>query len=140
MELDRCINFLLNSAQHNVFQYLSGRLAVHGITPGQYGVLNCLWTYKELTPKQIGEQLHLEASSVSGLLDRMQKASLIERKTDPENRRAVLVSPTQKALDIQRPIEQIIDDMNTYVLETFSEEEREALIRALATISNRVLV
>lgn len=129
----------MSNVSASSIQYLSGRLAVHGITPGQYGVLNCLWTYKELTPKQIGEQLHLEASSVSGLLDRMQKASLIERKTDPENRRAVLVSPTQKALDIQQPIEQIIDDMNAYVLETFSAEERETLINALFTISNRTL-
>ena len=129
----------MSNVSASSIQYLSGRLVAHGITPGQYGVLNCLWTYKELTPKQIGEQLHLEASSVSGLLDRMQKASLIERKTDPENRRAVLVSPTQKALDIQQPIEQIIDDMNAYVLETFSAEERETLISALFTISNRTL-
>lgn len=139
MELDKCINFLLNAAQHNVFQYLSGRLASHGITPGQYGVLNCLWTHKELTPKQIGELLHLEASSVSGILDRMQKSGLIERTIDPENRRVVRVSPTQKALDIQPPIERIIDDMNTHVLEPFSPEEREVLLRTLSVIANRAL-
>lgn len=139
MELDKCINFLLSTAQHNVFQYLSGRLMPHGITPGQYGVLNCLWTHQELTPKQIGELLHLEASSVSGILDRMQKNDLIERTIDPENRRVIRVSPTQKALDIQQPIEQIIDDMNTYVLEPFSPEERETLLRTLSVISNREL-
>ncbi|MCI9367384.1 MAG: MarR family transcriptional regulator [Oscillospiraceae bacterium] len=139
MELDKCINFLLSTAQHNVFQYLSGRLASHGITPGQYGVLNCLWTHRELTPKQIGELLHLEASSVSGLLDRMQKNDLIERTVDPENRRVVRVSLTQKALDIQPPIEQIIDEMNAHVLETFSPAERETLLCTLSVISNRVL-
>lgn len=139
MELNKCINFLLNAAQHNVFQYLSERLASHGITPGQYGVLNCLWSYKELTPKQIGELLHLEASSVSGLLDRMQKNDLIERTIDPENRRVVRVNPTQKALDIQPPIEQIINDMNAHVLETFSIEERETLLRTLSVIANRTL-
>ena len=139
MELVRCINFLLSAAQHNVFQYLSGQLAPYGITPGQYGVLNCLWTHKELTPKQIGEILHLEASSVSGILDRMQKNGLIERTTDPENRRAVRVSPTQKAMDLQLPIGRIIYDMNAYVMETFSEQEREALLQSLTVIANREL-
>ena len=139
MELVRCINFLLSAAQHNVFQYLSSQLAPHGITPGQYGVLNCLWTHKELTPKQIGEILHLEASSISGILDRMQKSGLIERMTDPDNRRAVLVSPTQKAIELQLPVERIIDDMNTYVMESFSDQEREALLQYLTVIANREL-
>lgn len=139
MELVRCINFLLSAAQHNVFQYLSSQLAPYGITPGQYGVLNCLWTHKELTPKQIGEILHLEASSISGILDRMQKSGLIERMTDPDNRRAVLVSPTQKAMELQLPVGKIIDEMNTYVMESFSDQEREALLQYLTVIANREL-
>ena len=42
MELKECINFLLTTAQHTVFQYLSQRLAPYDITPSQYGILNCL--------------------------------------------------------------------------------------------------
>lgn len=139
MELTRCINFLLSAAQHNVFQYLSSRLAPYGITPGQYGVLNCLWTHKELSPKQIGEILHLEASSISGILDRLQKIGLIDRMTDPDNRRAVLVSPTQKAMDLHLPVDKIIKDMNNCVKESFSEEEWETLLQYLSVIANREL-
>ena len=139
MELSRCINFLLSASQHAVFQYLSGRLAPHGITPAQYGVLNCLWKHGCLSPKQIGEILHLEASSVSGILERMQKNDLIERNIDPDNRRAILVLPTQKALDLQAPVEAIVTEMNQLVLESFTEEEKELIIRALTIISERSL-
>ena len=73
MELQDCINFLLTIAQHNVFQYLSQKLAPYDITPSQYGVLNCLWGRDYNTPKRIADTLCLETSTISGVLDRMQK-------------------------------------------------------------------
>ena len=108
MELNNCINFLLSTAQHNVFQYLSSRLSEYGVTPAQYGVMSCLWRYRDLTPKQIGELLHLEASSVSGILERMQNNGLLERNVDPENRRNIRVSPTQKTLDHGRRLLELL--------------------------------
>ncbi|WP_130870192.1 MarR family winged helix-turn-helix transcriptional regulator [Intestinimonas massiliensis (ex Afouda et al. 2020)] len=136
MELENCINFLLSTAQHNVFQYLNSQLAEYGITPAQYGVMNCLWKYRELTPKQIGELLHLEASSVSGILERMQNNGLLERNVDPENRRMIRVSPTQKTLDLQSAIEKIILEMNERVLAPFTRQEQERIRQSLTVIGN----
>ena len=140
MELENCINFLLSTAQHNVFQYLNSQLAEYGVTPAQYGVMNCLWKYRDLTPKQIGELLHLEASSVSGILERMQNNGLLERNVDPENRRTIRVSPTQKTLDLQPAIEKIILHMNQLVLEPFTQQEQEQIRHSLTVIGNRELV
>ncbi len=97
MELKECINFLLTTAQHTVFQYLSQRLAPYDITPSQYGILNCLWINDgTCLPRQIAELLCLETSTVSGILDRMQKKDLIDRVINPENRREILVMITPK--------------------------------------------
>ena len=79
MELTQCINYLLTIAQHSVFQFLSNQLSEYDITPSQYGVLSCLWTKEYATPKQISEILCLETSTISGVLDRMQKKGLIEQ-------------------------------------------------------------
>ena len=51
MDIRECINYLLTTAQHQVFQLLSSKLAPYGITPGQYGVLNCLWRKEAVNPK-----------------------------------------------------------------------------------------
>lgn len=40
MELTQCINYLLTTAQHSVFQYLNGKLSEYDVTPSQYGVLS----------------------------------------------------------------------------------------------------
>ena len=37
MELTQCINYLLTTAQHKVFQEMSSRLEKFDVTPVQYG-------------------------------------------------------------------------------------------------------
>lgn len=127
MKMTECINYLLSVSQNVVFRYFSQRLAVYDITPSQYGVLNCLWNDGPLTPSQIGAKLYLEASSVSGVLDRMQKSALIERSAVPENRRMVLVSPTKKAVDMREGVDQIVQDMNRHFLGHFLPDEQRRL-------------
>ncbi len=134
MEIRNCINFLLSSSQNTVFKYFSKRLAEYGITPSQYGVLNCLWTYGDISPSKIREILNLEASSVSGILDRMQKNELIERQIDQNNQRAIIVSLTEKSMAIKDGVEAVVSEMNEKFLEPFSDDERKILKKALFTI------
>ena len=136
MELKECINYLLTTAQHNVFQYLSIRLAKYDVTPSQYGVLSCLWGKSHATPKQIAETLCLETSTISGVLDRMQKKELIDRVINKEDRREVQVIITEKGRALQEPITEIIDSVNEEVLKDFTVEEVAQIKNALRRISS----
>ncbi len=135
MELTQCINYLLTTAQHSVFQYLNGKLSAYDITPSQYGVLSCLWQREFATPKQISEILCLETSTISGVLDRMQKKGLIDRVINREDRREVRVIPTEKGKALEEPISKIIDEVNEEVLKCFSEEEVQLLKNQLRIIA-----
>jgi len=123
MELKECINFLLTCAQHNVFQFLNLKLQEYDVTPSQYGVLSCLWGKSHATPKQIAEILSLETSTISGVLDRMQKKNLIDRVVNKEDRREVQVIITEKGKALEEPITRIIDEVNEAVLKDFPNEE-----------------
>ena len=126
MELTQCINYLLTTSQHTVFQFLSGKLSEYDLTPSQYGVLSCLWQREFATPKQISEILCLE----------MQKKGLIDRVINREDRREVRVVPTEKGKQLQEPITEIIDEVNEEVLKCFTEEEVTALKNALRIIAD----
>ncbi len=140
MELKECINFLLTTAQHTVFQYLSQRLAPYDITPSQYGILNCLWINDgTCLPRQIAELLFLETSTVSGILDRMQKKDLIDRVINPENRREILVMITPKGEALKTPVLKIIDEVNEEVLKDFSPKETEFIRKSLRQIAEKAL-
>ena len=134
MELKECINFLLSVSQNKVFKYFSKLLEEYGLTPAQYGVLNCLWREGQLSPKQIGELVYLEAPTVSGILDKMQKADLIERSVDPKNRRNVLVVATQKSTEIRGKVEAATIKLNNTVLQNLSDSDKVVLKKALDTI------
>lgn len=135
MELTQCINYLLTTAQHSVFQYLNSKLSAYDITPSQYGVLSCLWQRDFATPKQISEILCLETSTISGVLDRMQKKGLIDRVINREDRREVRVVPTEKGKALEEPISKIIDEVNEAVLKCFNEEEVAILKNQLRIIA-----
>ena len=135
MELTQCINYLLTTAQHSVFQYLNGKLSEYDVTPSQYGVLSCLWQREFATPKQISEILCLETSTISGVLDRMQKNGLIDRVINRDDRREVRVVPTEKGKALQEPISKIIDEVNEEVLKCFTEEEVALLKNQLRIIA-----
>ena len=135
MELTQCINYLLTTAQHSVFQYLNGQLSEYDVTPSQYGVLSCLWQREFATPKQISEILCLETSTISGVLDRMQKKGLIDRVINRNDRREVRVVPTEKGKALEEPISKIIDEVNEEVLKCFTDEEVALLKNQLRTIA-----
>ncbi|AIY06755.1 transcriptional regulator, MarR family [Planococcus sp. PAMC 21323] len=134
MDIKECINYLLSVSQNKVFKYFSVLLEEHNLTPAQYGVLNCLWSKGELSPKQIGGMMRLEASTVSGILDKMQKAGFIERSIDPENRRNILVVPTSKSIAIQKEVEETTERLNQTVLQDLSDSDQMALKKLLGTI------
>ncbi len=128
MELKECINFLLTTSQHTVFQYISQKLAPFDVTPSQYGVLNCLWANGgTCLPRKIAEMLCLETSTVSGILDRMQKKELIDRVI------------TEKGEALKEPVLQVIEDVNRDVLADFSEDEAVFFKKCLRQIAEKSL-
>ena len=127
MNLDQCINFLLTGAQHKVFQELKKRLEKFDLTPIQYGVLKCVWQLDIHTPKEIADYLCIENSTISGILDRMEKKDLIERKIDKDDRRFVYIDLTKTGKDLESPVNEVIEDFNKDTLSIFSEKEADEL-------------
>jgi DNA-binding MarR family transcriptional regulator len=131
MELEQCVNFALTRAQNIVHQYFKARLAPFGVTPGQYGILKCLWDENGLTVKQIAERMYLDSSTVTGLLDRMEHKGLIKRQPDPTDRRALSVILTPAGEELEAPVSQAIIDANQAVLQNVNDEEAQNLINFL---------
>ena len=139
MNLDQCINFLLTGAQHKVFQGLKKDLEQYDITPIQYGVLKCIWQLDIHNPKEIAEQLGIENSTISGILDRMEKKELIERQIDKEDRRFVKVELTKAGRDLEGPVNKTIESFNKEALAIFTDDEATKLREMLHKIMDQQL-
>lgn len=134
MEMTECINFLLTQAQQKVFKYLKLELDPFNVTPVQYGVLQCLWDEGSQTPKQIGNVLGLDGSTITGILDRLENKALIVRNTYIGDRRTIKVELTEEGSKLREPIGKIVEEVNIEILKQFSSEEIDQLKKTLKQI------
>ena len=138
MQLEECVNYLLTTAQHSVFLKMTEKLSVFDLTPVQYAVLYCLWANNKKSPKEIAERLKLENSTISGILERMEKKGLIKRMISKEDRRFIQIMLTEKGAALEEDVLAAVDEVNEEVMSVFSKEECENLktqLRVLAGLS-----
>ena len=138
MQLEECVNYLLTTAQHSVFLKMTEKLSVFDLTPVQYAVLYCLWENDKKSPKEIAERLKLENSTISGILERMEKKGLIKRMISKEDRRFIQIMLTEKGAALEDDVLAAVDEVNEEVMSVFSKEECENLktqLRVLAGLS-----
>lgn len=136
MELEQCLNFVLTKAQRNVHQLFKAELSPLGVTPGQYGVLRCLWDENAQTAKRLADRLVLDGSTITGILDRMEQKGLIEKQTDPKDRRAMQVMLTPKGKKLQKPVSEAIETANRRALLRLNQTEAEFLKNVLEEIGS----
>jgi DNA-binding MarR family transcriptional regulator len=78
----------------------SQRLVRLGISMTHFHVLTLLRHHDAMPMGRIAEILDASVSSASGIIDRMEERGLVERIRVPDDRRVVLVRPTQTGNDV----------------------------------------
>lgn len=123
MELYDCINFVLNSTQNAVHAYFREKLQPFGVTPIQYSLLKCLWEEDTQTPTQLAQTLQVDSSTVTGLLERLEKKQLIIRRYSQEDRRSVYVCLEDEGRKLQDGIEEAIREANVAITAGMTDSE-----------------
>ncbi len=75
---------------------MSARLSRHGLTPARAEVLWVLSRQGPMTQKDLSRVLKCTPRNVTGLVDALLKAELVERLPHPTDRRAVQVALTER--------------------------------------------
>lgn len=66
----------------------------------------------------------------------MQKKGLIDRQIAPNDRRSILVVPTQEGEAIKDGVLEIVEELNREVLKDISPEEKDTLFSCLRRIGH----
>jgi DNA-binding MarR family transcriptional regulator len=133
--IEDCLSFYLGKAYQRVAQSARQRLAPYGVTPVQYALLKVLWEQDNQSGAEIGERLLLDSATITGLLDRLEQAELIERKAHITDRRVNKVVLTTRGRELQVPLDHEMDQMNEDFLSEFSPSEAILLRKLLTTIA-----
>lgn len=129
--LPDCVIFLLAKA----FQYghglLKRPLAAFQLTNMQHLVLEGLWLRPGQTASELGRMLILDKATLSGVLDRMEEAGWISRRSDPADRRMVRLFPSVRAEEARPELIRLRHEVNEALLAPLGLEERCLLRRML---------
>ena len=93
---------------------------------------------KAIYQKDIEEEMAIRKSSVTSLLNNLEKNGLIERRPSPDDARLKSVVLTEKGGKIYEEVASEIDRVETLLTEGFSGEETKTFMNLLARIERNI--
>jgi DNA-binding MarR family transcriptional regulator len=134
MNSDKCIFFQLAKANQLAGKFLGQKVAGINITPVQAMVLGFLDEQDRMTAGELGKKTELDSATLTGIIDRLEAAQLIERRSNTEDRRSIRIHLTEKGKAIGAEAARLIEEANQEFLRDLSEEERGFLHETIAKL------
>jgi len=117
---------------------LNDELAPHGITYPQWQVLAWLAFEGNLTQAQLAQRMRIEAPTLVGILDRMERHGWISRQPSPDDRRKKLICPRPKVRPVWERILAACHRVRARALEGIAAEELQQVRNVLERIQQNL--
>ena len=137
-DLDTCICFVTNQASKKVAEVFNKRLLSKGITRVQGTALYFMGENDKINQKRLAELMNIKDSTVTRLIDRMEREDLIYRKTDPNDRRSMLLNLTEKGKEYRKITLKIGQELSRDVSKNISDKNIEIFKDVLDKIVKNV--
>jgi DNA-binding MarR family transcriptional regulator len=106
-----------------------------GVTGPQRLVLRIVGRFPGIPAGDLARLLHVHASTLTGILARLQRHGLIRRRTDPRDRRRSLLGLTERGRRFDVETEGTIEAAVARALDGLSTDDRQATRRSLQAIA-----
>ena len=106
-----------------VFEKILNEKKIEAFNGAQGRILYVLWQKDGISIKTLSEQCGLAITSLTSMLERMEKQGLLRRESDEKDKRKTLLFLTDRAYALREDYEDVSARMGTVFYEGFSEEE-----------------
>ena len=110
------------------YTYRSNMLDVEGLSPQQHRYIVWICRYPGKPQDGLVREAYVNKSNVARQLSQLEQNGFIRREPCQEDRRQLLVYPTQKAMDVLPQVLEVRRRWNDSLLEGLTQEERERLM------------
>jgi DNA-binding MarR family transcriptional regulator len=135
MKVRDCIFFQLTRASQAGIGFWANKVKHLGVTASQAMLLNFLGEEDRILSRSLGQKLQISSATMTGILDRLEKLALIERRPHPDDRRAILICLTAKGRNYAKEINSIMVNANKKYLRQLGTEQSKALHETLKILS-----
>lgn len=95
-DIEQTVVFAVSKASQRIFAVFREEFQEYGLTPPQYIVLAILWKSDDVSQIELAKRSRVDRTTLSGIIDRMEKAGLVEREPSLEDPRANRVRLSEK--------------------------------------------
>ena len=130
IEVIRLSKEIMSLFRHNMAKLFEDR----GITAPQGMLIGVLSKLGKMKISELSDKLSLSNSTVSGILDRLEKQGVVERERSKEDRRVVYVSLCAEFEEMHKDFRKKMDDNIKSMLNRGTPEEIEKIIEGFETL------
>ena len=116
----------------------SGAVGDQGITPPQYYILNTLWKGDGIPLSEIASQQCCSRSTITGIIDTMEKNSLVFRDRLSEDRRVIQICLTEKGKSLKKELSNVSEVLNDCCTQGLKHDEFVQLKNLLERLNTTV--
>ncbi|MEE1034377.1 MAG: radical SAM mobile pair system MarR family transcriptional regulator [Agathobacter sp.] len=106
-----------------IFERILAEKNIDAFNGAQGRILYVLWQEDGVPIKIISEKSGLAISSLTTMLERMEKNGLISRKTDEADKRKTLLFLTDKAKELKEAYDSVSNEMGNIYYRDFTDKE-----------------
>ena len=99
-------------------------------------ILEALWTRGALSQSELAEHAGVRRATMTVALRPLEKAGLVERTCDPDDRRIMRVVATEKSLVLRPKVYAAWEKLNREMISNLDIDERRVFERALRKVRN----
>lgn len=92
--------YTLSKISQSMNELFTERLSIYSIDAREYGILSVVYKTPKLTQKEIGIKMVVDRTTMMQLIDVLEKKKLINRESNPKDRRQNLITLTVKGREI----------------------------------------
>ena len=139
MSSDDRLIYLLSIVQQTLKDHTNRTLAEMGgkVTLAQAAILFLLEEKDRRFMSEMGQVIGVDKSAMTRLVDRLEKAGLVKRRIDPENRRAISILLTPAGREEAAGALTVIKRINEEIKKDYSPAEVDAFKKILGGILNK---
>ena len=130
--------FEISETARAIRRVFDQRASGMGVTRAQWRVLARLKREPGLKQVELAERLDMEPITLCRIVDRLEEAGLVERKTDPSDRRAWLLELTASADPVVKQLRGLARSIAEEAMDGIEEGDIRALQDRLAAIRSNV--
>lgn len=97
------------------------------LRPSYLVVLWCLWEEEGVKMSELARCAGLEPSTMTGLLDRMERQGFVTREADPDDRRALRIHLTESGRSLRETAQRLVQETIDLLFEGIDDKEIDAI-------------